>query len=246
MLGFQQLYTAVLPSVLSVQTGLWIHQPLTGGQLQITLLYNYGLISRTILNIFVWIRNKWMSEHSGSVVLCLIRDRGAAGLSLTGVTVLCPWARQIYPCLVLVQPRMTLPNITEKLFTGTKRIKQTKRNKWLSTFTKRTHVHSNKHTWKMRLRFHHVIYKYKMLHGGSYMSAHILYNWLNKLRKEIKCDACWAFYHFFATNLINPILQVYLLNIYLTYGIKITSKSHFNHLVRKVFYGRHSLTLLNM
>ena len=29
-------------------------------------------------------------ERSGSVVECLTRDRGAAGLSLTGVTVLCP------------------------------------------------------------------------------------------------------------------------------------------------------------
>ena len=29
-------------------------------------------------------------EHSGSVVECLTRDRGAAGSSLTRVTVLCP------------------------------------------------------------------------------------------------------------------------------------------------------------
>ena len=29
-------------------------------------------------------------EHSGSAVECLTRDRGAAGLSPTGVTVLCP------------------------------------------------------------------------------------------------------------------------------------------------------------
>ena len=29
-------------------------------------------------------------EHSGSLVECLTGDRGAAGLSLTGVTVLCP------------------------------------------------------------------------------------------------------------------------------------------------------------
>ena len=31
-----------------------------------------------------------MRERSGSVVECLTRDRGAAGLSLTGITVLCP------------------------------------------------------------------------------------------------------------------------------------------------------------
>ena len=36
------------------------------------------------------------STHiNGSVVKCLTRDRGAAGLSLTGITVLCPWARHI-------------------------------------------------------------------------------------------------------------------------------------------------------
>ena len=58
-------------------------------------------------------------EHRGSVVKCLTRDRGAAGLSLTGVLVLCPSARHIYPCLVLVQHRKTRPNITEKLLTGT-------------------------------------------------------------------------------------------------------------------------------
>ena len=29
-------------------------------------------------------------EHSGSVIECLTQDRGAAGSSLTGVTVLCP------------------------------------------------------------------------------------------------------------------------------------------------------------
>ena len=33
-------------------------------------------------------RVKW--ERSGSVVECLTRDRGAVGLSLTGITALCP------------------------------------------------------------------------------------------------------------------------------------------------------------
>ena len=31
-----------------------------------------------------------LREHSGSVVECLTRDRGATGSSLTGVTALCP------------------------------------------------------------------------------------------------------------------------------------------------------------
>ena len=38
-------------------------------------------------NLMVYI---WIWENSGSVVECLTRDRGAAGLSLTSVTVLLP------------------------------------------------------------------------------------------------------------------------------------------------------------
>ena len=53
---------------------------------------------------------------------CLFLPQKAAGSSLTGITVLRPWAppwtRHIYPCLVLVQPRKTCPHITEKLLTG--------------------------------------------------------------------------------------------------------------------------------
>ena len=58
----------------------------------------------------------------------LTRDRRAVGLSLTGVTALCPCARHINPCLVLVQCRKTSPNITEKLLTGMLRIKSNKKN----------------------------------------------------------------------------------------------------------------------
>ena len=65
-------------------------------------------------------------ERSGSVVECLTRDRDAAVLSLTGITALCPWARHINPSLVLVQPRKTLPFITERLLMGLQnQIKQT-------------------------------------------------------------------------------------------------------------------------
>ena len=40
------------------------------------------------------------------------------------------------------------------------------------------------------------------------MSAHVLLNLLNKLgKKEIKCEACRAFYLFFATILINSIIH---------------------------------------
>ena len=33
---------------------------------------------------------QWLRERSGLVVECLTGDRGVVGLSLTGVTVLCP------------------------------------------------------------------------------------------------------------------------------------------------------------
>ena len=35
---------------------------------------------------------------------------------------------------------------------------------------------------------------------GSYISAHVLLNLLNELGKMIKCEACRAFYYFFATS----------------------------------------------
>ena len=57
---------------------------------------------------------------------CLTRDRGAAGSSFTGVTVLCPWARHINPSLVLVQPRKIRPYITEILLMGRKESNQAK------------------------------------------------------------------------------------------------------------------------
>ena len=44
-------------------------------------------------------------------------DRGLGYSSLTAITALCPWARPINSCLVLVQPRKTRPDITEKLLT---------------------------------------------------------------------------------------------------------------------------------
>ena len=63
--------------------------------------------------------NQKFEQYSGSVVECLTLDWGDAGSSLTGVTALCPWARHIYPCLVLVQPRKARSGITEKMLTGT-------------------------------------------------------------------------------------------------------------------------------
>ena len=65
-------------------------------------------------------------EHSGSVVECLTRDRGAVGSSLTGVTALCPWPIHINPSLVLVQPRKTRPYINKRLLMRGKESNQTK------------------------------------------------------------------------------------------------------------------------
>ena len=39
-----------------------------------------------------------------------------------------PWARHIYPCLVLVQPRKTRPYITERLLMGRKESNQTNKS----------------------------------------------------------------------------------------------------------------------
>ena len=55
----------------------------------------------------------------------LTRDRRAAGSSLTGVTVLCSLSKNIYPSLVLVQPRKTRPFITERLLMRRKESNQT-------------------------------------------------------------------------------------------------------------------------
>ena len=57
----------------------------------------------------------------------LTPDQGVAGMSLTGGTVLCPLARHTNPCLVLVQPKKTCPNMTKIVDWDLKnQIKQTK------------------------------------------------------------------------------------------------------------------------
>ena len=60
------------------------------------------------------------------MVECLTRDRGAAGLSLSGVAALCLSARHINPSLVLVQHGKTRPYITERLLMARKESNQTK------------------------------------------------------------------------------------------------------------------------
>ena len=46
-----------------------------------------------------------------------------------------------------------------------------------------------------------------LLNGESYMSAHVLLNLLNELGKKVKCEMGRAIYGFFATSLINSIIQ---------------------------------------
>ena len=64
--------------------------------------------------------------RSGSVVECLTPDWRVAGFNLIGGTALCPWARHINLCLVLVQPRKYHPDMSEKMLTRAKRIKSNK------------------------------------------------------------------------------------------------------------------------
>ena len=64
------------------------------------------------------------------------------------------------------------------------------------------------------------------------MSAHVLLNLLKELRKEIKCEACRAFYHFFATSLINSTIQEQEIDSFYHMTLKNSVqilKSHFWH-----------------
>ena len=67
------------------------------------------------------------------MVECLTGDRGAAGLSLIGVTVLC-LSNNINPSLVLVQPRKTRPFIIVRLLMGHKESNKTNKNKIVNNF----------------------------------------------------------------------------------------------------------------
>ena len=48
------------------------------------------------------------------VVECLTRDKKVAGSIFTGITCVVSFSRHINACLLLVQPRKTRPDITEK------------------------------------------------------------------------------------------------------------------------------------
>ena len=69
------------------------------------------------------------------MVECLTRDQGQ-GVRTSPASLSCdPWARCIYPSLVLVHPRKTSPCLTERLFLGHKESNQTNKQlgaQWLS------------------------------------------------------------------------------------------------------------------
>ena len=50
------------------------------------------------------------------------------------------------------------------------------------------------------------------------MNVHVLLNLLNELGKYIKCEACRAFYLFFAIGLINTIIRSTNVRLYLSCG----------------------------
>ena len=65
----------------------------------------------------------------------------------------------------------------------------------------------------------------------------------------MKCEACRAFYLFYAMSLINSILQEHDVKFYLSYDIKITLKCQFHRknviilsLCTQRCYGRHNVS----
>ena len=61
------------------------------------------------------------------MVECLTQDQGTRGRTSPASLRCGPWARHIYPSLVLVQPRKTRPCLTERLLMGCKESNQTKK-----------------------------------------------------------------------------------------------------------------------
>ena len=79
-------------------------------------LVGHELFYNLFLNFFLctWSLEKLQSEIKHHPLECLSQDQGVVGLSLTGVTAMCPLSRHINSCLVLAQPSKTLAHKTEK------------------------------------------------------------------------------------------------------------------------------------
>ena len=60
-----------------------------------------------------------LDQDSGSVVECLTWEQGGAGLSLTGITALCPWARTLILALYWFNPQEDLSLYNWKIIDGT-------------------------------------------------------------------------------------------------------------------------------
>ena len=98
-----------------------------------SLQYNNGSLSFNLLPKSKWVspRNTTITDYGpGSAVAQWLR----AWLETVGLRVqaspeaqlqCCPWAKHIYPSVVLVQPRDTCPCLTERLLMGRKESNQT-------------------------------------------------------------------------------------------------------------------------
>ena len=130
--------------------------------------------------------------RSGTVVECLTQDRRAAGLSLTGVTALCPWARHINPSLVLVQPRETRPNVTERLLTGTW-IKSNNQQRCHTTSTTLRWYSHSAWFWFFHFLLVGILYLFwfftSRLYNFSVMSECVFLDWTST-KQRLKCLNC--------------------------------------------------------
>ena len=112
---------------------------------------NFGLFRVVILHGVYWLprqkvpKKKNYSDHHYKyqwicIIFIIIYYR-----SLTCVTALCPWARHNNPCLVLVQPGKTRPDITDFFWLGPKETNQT--NKQLFVIWRLQGSLSHKVSW---------------------------------------------------------------------------------------------------
>ena len=70
------------------------------------------------------------------------------------------------------------------------------------------------------------MYQTISIHTGSYMSAHVLFNLLNKLRKRDKMRGLLSILSLICNEFNNSIIQEHEVRFCLSYDIKITLKSH--------------------
>ena len=87
--------------------------------------YKVYLFTIVTQNHIIFSLSELNEEGSGSVVESLTWDGGARVRASPSSLRCCPWARHIYPSLVLVQSSRTRPCLTEGLLMGRKESNQT-------------------------------------------------------------------------------------------------------------------------